>query len=138
LLLSLFFLRPVWKKISKEAKDLLSKMLKVDPMQRFSASECLLHPWVTGQCHRAEHLTHLEDAQRNMKARLERRARRAAQQAAQAAQQQAQIANNIVAAQGGTGVASPPSSAVPGSKQPSGSNLTIPSQQPARTDASKQ
>lgn len=84
--------RPVWKKISKEAKDLLVKMLKVDPVQRFSASECLLHPWVTGQCHRSEHLVHLEDAQRNMRARLERRAKRAAAQAAAAAQAQAQAA----------------------------------------------
>lgn len=75
--------RPVWKKISAEAKDLLSKMLKTDPLQRNSASECLLHPWITGQCHRAEHLVHLEDAQRSMKARLERRAKRAAQQTAQ-------------------------------------------------------
>eukprot|EP01034_Spumella_vulgaris_P027597 gene27597-34341_t len=35
-----------WKKISPEAKDLLSKMLCLDPVERFSASECLLHPWV--------------------------------------------------------------------------------------------
>lgn len=84
--------KPVWKKISKEAKDLLVKMLKVDPVQRLSASECLLHPWVTGQAHRAEHLVHLEDAQRNMKARLERRAKRAAAQAQQTAQQTAQQA----------------------------------------------
>lgn len=58
-------------------------MLKVDPAGRHSASECLLHPWITGQAHRAEHLVHLEDAQRNMKARLERRAKRAAQQTSQ-------------------------------------------------------
>ena len=70
----------MWKKISAEAKDLLVKMLKVDPGVRWSASECLLHPWITGQAHRAEHLVHLEDAQRAMKARLERRAKRAQQQ----------------------------------------------------------
>jgi len=75
--------KPVWKKISAEAKELMSKMLKADPTQRYSASECLLHPWITGSCHRAEHLVHLEDAQRAMKVRLERRAKRAAQQNAQ-------------------------------------------------------
>lgn len=80
------YLRPAWKKITTEAKDLIGKMLKVDPNQRWSASECLLHPWITGTCHRSEHLQHLEDCQRNMKARLERRARRAQQQAAAAAQ----------------------------------------------------
>jgi serine/threonine protein kinase len=86
--------RPVWKKITKEAKDILVKMLKVDPNVRLSASECLVHPWVTGQCHKTEHLNHLEDAQRNMRARLERRAKRAAAQAAQAAQAQAQAAGS--------------------------------------------
>jgi hypothetical protein len=64
-------------------------MLKIDPNQRWTASECLLHPWVTGQCHRADHLVHLDDCQRNMKSRLERRAKRAAQVAAQQAAQQA-------------------------------------------------
>eukprot|EP01031_Cornospumella_fuschlensis_P027097 gene27097-32740_t len=69
--------KPLWKKISNEAKDLLQKMLKTDPTQRWSATECLVHPWITGACHRAEHLNKLEDAQANMRARLERRARRA-------------------------------------------------------------
>jgi hypothetical protein len=64
-------------------------MLKTDPNSRNSASECLLHPWITGQCHKPEHLTHLEDAQLAMKTRLERRAKRAAQQAAQAGAQAA-------------------------------------------------
>jgi len=34
--------------VSLDAKDLLSKLLAIDPNQRFSASEALLHPWVTG------------------------------------------------------------------------------------------
>jgi calcium/calmodulin-dependent protein kinase I len=65
--------RPVWKKISKEARDLISKMLVVDPCQRWSASECLLHPWISGACHTDEHLAHLEDAQLNMKHRMEKK-----------------------------------------------------------------
>lgn len=64
-------------------------MLKVEPTQRYSSSECLIHPWVTGQCHRAEHLTPLEDAQRNMRSRLEKRAKRAQQAAEAAAAKQA-------------------------------------------------
>lgn len=85
--------RPAFRKVSAEAKDLLGKMLKVDPTQRYSSSECLIHPWVTGQCHRAEHLAPLEDAQRNMRARLERRAKRAQQAAEAAAAKQAQMAS---------------------------------------------
>lgn len=61
-------------------------MLKVDVNGRLTASDCLLHPWITGQCHRAEHLNHLEDAQRAMKARVERRAKRAAAAATNQAQ----------------------------------------------------
>jgi serine/threonine protein kinase len=81
-------LRPVWKKISAEAKDLLYKLLKTDPSQRLSATEAMLHPWITGAAHRAEHLSKLEDAQVNMRARLERRARRAQAAAANAANAQ--------------------------------------------------
>lgn len=36
--------KPVWKKISNDAKDLVAGMLRIDPTQRLSASECLLHP----------------------------------------------------------------------------------------------
>jgi serine/threonine protein kinase len=38
----------MWNKISLDAKDLISKLLTIDPNQRVSASEALLHPWVTG------------------------------------------------------------------------------------------
>ena len=34
-----------WENISKEAKDLISKMLKYDSKLRLSASECLTHTW---------------------------------------------------------------------------------------------
>ena len=68
--------KPVWKKISKDARDLISHMLVVDPTKRWSASECLTHPWITGVAHTNDHLTHLSDAQQNMKARIERRQKR--------------------------------------------------------------
>ncbi len=71
--------RPSWKKISPEAKDLLSCMLRTDPTHRLSASECLLHPWITGRAHTNEHLVHLVDVQVAMKARLDRKAKKAAE-----------------------------------------------------------
>mmetsp|Transcript_26152 Transcript_26152/g.66444 ORF Transcript_26152/g.66444 Transcript_26152/m.66444 type:complete len:947 (-) Transcript_26152:2225-5065(-) len=37
---------PVWQGISNEAKDLLVRLLAVDPMKRFGAKECLQHPWI--------------------------------------------------------------------------------------------
>lgn len=81
--------RPVWKKVSPEAKDLLKKMLVVDPAKRLSATECISHPWITGSAHNEVHLVHLDDAQFNMKSRIEKRAKRAQQQAAASGQNQA-------------------------------------------------
>jgi len=34
-----------WSSVSKEAKDLVSNLLKYDPKSRFSAKECLANPW---------------------------------------------------------------------------------------------
>ena len=36
----------IWESVSKEAKDLLSKLLVVDSERRLSATEVLAHPWV--------------------------------------------------------------------------------------------
>lgn len=37
----------VWKTISKEAKDLIKKLLTYKPEDRISAEEALQHPWIT-------------------------------------------------------------------------------------------
>ena len=37
-----------WSEISAEAKDLISKMLIVDPKVRLSTQQVLAHPWITG------------------------------------------------------------------------------------------
>ncbi|CAJ1897484.1 unnamed protein product [Cylindrotheca closterium] len=46
-----FVLRfPRWaKNLSASAKDLLSKLLNVNPGERYSAEQALAHPWVTGK-----------------------------------------------------------------------------------------
>jgi serine/threonine protein kinase len=56
-------IRPVWSNISDEAKDLVRKMLIVDPAKRWSASECLKHPWITGDAHNETHMQHMEESQ---------------------------------------------------------------------------
>jgi serine/threonine protein kinase len=40
---------PPWAKISDSAKDLLRKLLEVNPSKRLTAGKALQHPWVTGE-----------------------------------------------------------------------------------------
>jgi serine/threonine protein kinase len=42
-----FILAPEFKYVSKEAIDLLKKMLTYDPERRISAEESLRHVWIT-------------------------------------------------------------------------------------------
>lgn len=36
----------IWKSVSKEAKDLIKKLLTYDPAERISADQALRHPWI--------------------------------------------------------------------------------------------
>jgi len=40
------FPHPYWDEVSDAAKDLVSKVLVVDPTKRYSAQQCLDHPWI--------------------------------------------------------------------------------------------
>ena len=35
-----------WKYVSKEGRDFISRLLKVNPKKRMSADEALNHPWI--------------------------------------------------------------------------------------------
>ena len=37
---------PIWGYVSAEAKDLLNRLLKLDPKKRISAAEACVHPWI--------------------------------------------------------------------------------------------
>jgi calcium-dependent protein kinase len=37
---------PVWRKRSDECKDLVVKMMTVDPKKRITSKEALNHPWI--------------------------------------------------------------------------------------------
>jgi calcium-dependent protein kinase len=39
------YLDKIWGKVTKNAKDLITKMLEKDPYKRISADEALTHPW---------------------------------------------------------------------------------------------
>ena len=50
-----------WSTISDGAKDLLQKLLTVDPAARLSCTEALRHPWITGEGLDESHSRHLSD-----------------------------------------------------------------------------
>ena len=52
-------LSPPWDEISDQAKDLMRKLLIIDPTQRLSCSEALKHPWITGEGLDESHHTHI-------------------------------------------------------------------------------
>ena len=42
------FPAPYWSNISESAKDLVRKLLTVDPAKRYTAKQVLEHPWISG------------------------------------------------------------------------------------------
>uniref|UniRef100_A0A3B4XEI2 non-specific serine/threonine protein kinase n=1 Tax=Seriola lalandi dorsalis TaxID=1841481 RepID=A0A3B4XEI2_SERLL len=51
-----------WTSVSAEAKDLVSKMLHVDPHQRLTAGQVLRHPWVTHRDQLPKYTLNRQDA----------------------------------------------------------------------------
>lgn len=51
-----------WMTVSSDAKDLVRKMLHVDPHRRPTASQILQHPWLTLRVHLPTHRLHLQEA----------------------------------------------------------------------------
>ena len=45
------YIAPEFKYVSREAIDLLKKMLTYDPDRRIGAGESLNHPWITKKAH---------------------------------------------------------------------------------------
>ena len=40
---------PIWESVSDGAKDLVCRLLTVDPAQRITGKEILDHPWIQGK-----------------------------------------------------------------------------------------
>ncbi|XP_071449784.1 calcium/calmodulin-dependent protein kinase type IV-like isoform X2 [Hetaerina americana] len=63
-----------WDGISESAKDLVSKLLQVDPEKRLTAKEALVHPWVCGETTNQEHMGATQKRLREIHARRKFRA----------------------------------------------------------------
>ena len=55
------FHSPYWDNVSENAKDLIKKLLVVEPEKRLSTEEILKHPWLTQTVHSKENLSFKED-----------------------------------------------------------------------------
>ncbi|XP_046400494.1 calcium/calmodulin-dependent protein kinase type IV-like [Ischnura elegans] len=65
---------PCWDGISDSAKDLVSKLLQVDPAKRLTAKEALAHPWVCGETTNQDHMEATQKRLREVHAKRKFRA----------------------------------------------------------------
>ncbi|TDH09007.1 hypothetical protein EPR50_G00103930 [Perca flavescens] len=72
------FVSPWWDDVSLNAKDLVSKLIVLDPHKRLNVREALQHPWVLGK---AARFSHMDTAQRKLQEFNARRKLKAAMKA---------------------------------------------------------
>ncbi|XP_053178384.1 calcium/calmodulin-dependent protein kinase type IV [Scomber japonicus] len=72
------FVSPWWDEVSLNAKDLVSKLIVLDPQKRLSVLEALQHPWVLGK---AARFSHMDTTQRKLQEFNARRKLKAAMKA---------------------------------------------------------
>ncbi|XP_072295233.1 calcium/calmodulin-dependent protein kinase type IV [Eucyclogobius newberryi] len=72
------FVSPWWDEVSLNAKDLVSKLIVLDPHKRLSVREALHHPWVLGK---AARFSHMDTTQRKLQEFNARRKLKAAMKA---------------------------------------------------------
>ncbi|NXP63000.1 KCC4 kinase, partial [Chloropsis cyanopogon] len=57
------FVSPWWDDVSLNAKDLVKKLIVLDPKKRLTTLQALQHPWVTGK---AINFAHMDNAQKKL------------------------------------------------------------------------
>ncbi|MGH0156078.1 UNVERIFIED_CONTAM: hypothetical protein FKN15_030831 [Acipenser sinensis] len=57
------FISPWWDEVSLNAKDLVCKLIVLDPQRRLSVQQALQHPWVSGK---AARFSHMDTTQRKL------------------------------------------------------------------------
>ncbi|XP_066061945.1 calcium/calmodulin-dependent protein kinase type IV-like [Chamaea fasciata] len=72
------FVSPWWDEVSPNAKDLVRKLIVLDPQKRLTVHQALEHPWVTGK---AAKFAHMDSTQRKLQEFNARRKLKAAMKA---------------------------------------------------------
>ncbi|XP_064590334.1 calcium/calmodulin-dependent protein kinase type IV-like isoform X1 [Zonotrichia leucophrys gambelii] len=72
------FVSPWWDEVSPNAKDLVRKLIVLDPQKRLTVQQALQHPWVTGK---AAKFAHMDSTQRKLQEFNARRKLKAAMKA---------------------------------------------------------
>ncbi|KFW86568.1 Calcium/calmodulin-dependent protein kinase type IV, partial [Manacus vitellinus] len=63
------FVSPWWDEVSPNAKDLVRKLIVLDPQKRLTVSQALEHPWVTGKAAKFAHMDSTQKKQQEFNAR---------------------------------------------------------------------
>jgi len=63
------FFSPEWDNISENAKDLIRKLLTIDPAKRLSASESLQHPFILNSVSNPSHMNNTQASMKRFQAR---------------------------------------------------------------------
>ncbi|XP_020636769.3 calcium/calmodulin-dependent protein kinase type IV [Pogona vitticeps] len=72
------FVSPWWDEVSLNAKDLVQKLIVLDPQKRLTVQQALEHPWVTGK---AAKFAHMDSTQKKLQEFNARRKLKAAMKA---------------------------------------------------------
>uniref|UniRef100_A0A6I8MY27 Calcium/calmodulin-dependent protein kinase type IV n=1 Tax=Ornithorhynchus anatinus TaxID=9258 RepID=A0A6I8MY27_ORNAN len=72
------FISPWWDEVSLNAKDLVQKLIVLDPQKRLTVHQALEHPWVTGK---AAKFAHMDSTQKKLQEFNARRKLKAAMKA---------------------------------------------------------
>ncbi|XP_051929963.1 calcium/calmodulin-dependent protein kinase type IV [Hippocampus zosterae] len=149
------FVSPWWDDVSLNAKDLVSKLIVLDPAKRLSVRQALQHPWVLGK---AARFSHMDTAHRKLQEFNARRKLKAAMKAVVATGRMHESSRrrtdsceipasgtsrqSSVRRDGGTpeAAAPPPENqgAAPSENQREQSSPPAPARPPLRTDAQRQ
>lgn len=63
------FVSPWWDDVSLNAKDLVKKLIVLDPTKRLTAKEAVAHPWVQGKGAKNEHMKTTQEKMREFNAK---------------------------------------------------------------------
>ncbi|KAJ8304549.1 hypothetical protein KUTeg_018132 [Tegillarca granosa] len=92
-----FFYEEDWKNVSENAKDLIKKLLVLDPKHRLTVDQALEHPWVKGCAAKSDHMAEAHNKIKDFNAKRKMKALTEAALIAVRAVRQSEVIGSILA-----------------------------------------